>query len=997
MHFVQEAGQQKERGAKKRVGGGGAHAVTSSPSRPTFHVACQKSGMSFLVDPGSDVSFVKVNTDNDRQLIKFATAANKTSISMYYKKTMTIQLNGKNHVFEFVHSPDISQNILGADFMRHFRLDCDVVNRCLKQHTQPADYKIPAIAAIRQTPTTVDQLFSEFPEIAKVDFNNVKHKVVHHIPTSGRPVHAKARRLNPELEKVARAEFAELEKLGVIRRAISPWSSPLQMVKKCDGTYRACGDYRQLNNVTEKDRYPVPHIHSFSDRFSGAKIFSKLDITKGYYHIPMAEEDVAKTAVITPFGSFEFLRMPFGLSGATQSFQRFMDTLLQDLPDCYIYIDDILVASKTEEEHFATLHELFNRLHHHGLAIKREKCEFLQPQLKFLGHIISTKGVEPTPEKTADIAKAEPPETVRGMKRFIGSLNFFNRFLRGAATILAPLYAVTNNQKMSKRIAWDTKLATAFDAAKQSLVHATSLAFLDPAGKLAMAVDASDFAVGAVLFQTVKGTHQPLGFFSRKLQPAQAKYSAFDRELLAAFSAVKRFRRFLEGRSFTLFTDHRPLVTAMCKQTEAQSPRQARHLSFISEFTTDIQYIKGEDNDIADFLSRLNTQPALTVSAVNFSSLAVDQQHDKWIQRLLKVKPKDVKLIESPYIKEKVYCDIRHNKVRPLIPATYRRDIISEIHDVCHYGALRTAKMVGQRYTWPGSRKDCIDYVKKCHGCQKGKITKRTVTPIKNYSEPSGRFAELHVDLVGKLEKHSGYEYVFTIIDRFTRNVMAVPMKTISAENCAKALYNHWICHYGVPAKVVSDRGTQFTSRLWHAIGRYLGFETCQTTSYHPQCNGMVERWHRDMKSALKIQCQKVRNWPEMLPSIVLGLKVAPRDDTRGSPAQLTFGQQLRLPGEFVPANGAPEPSQRFLEQMQKFFASVTPFPVKHNRVIKTHVPRELTTCKQVWLEEVVKAPLTPQYHGPYDVIKKADKYFVVDIDGRHESILLDRLKPVIG
>ena len=151
------------------------------------------------------------------------------------------------------------------------------------------------------------------------------------------------------------------------------------------------------------------------------------------------------------------------------------------------------------------------------------------------------------------------------------------------------------------------------------------------------------------------------------------------------------------------------------------------------------------------------------------------------------------------------------------------------------------------------------------------------------------------------------------------------------------------------------------------------------------------------MKTALKIQCQKVKNWPEMLPSICLGLKVAQCDDTRGSPAQLTFGQQLRLPGEFVPKNGAPEPDKQFLDQMQKFFASVTPFPVKHNRVVKSHVPRELTNCKQVWIEEVVKAPLRPPYRGPYDVIEKADKYFTVDIDGRHETVSLDRLKPVVG
>ena len=983
-------------GGKKRVGGGGTHAVASSPNRPTFHVACQTSGEKFLVDPGSDVSFIKVPKDGAQQTVKFATAANKTSISMYYRKTVKLHLNGRSYVFEFVHSPDISQNILGADFLVQFKLDCDVVNRCVKPHTQPREFVIPAISSIKRTPTTVDQLFADFPDISTVDFKSVKHQVVHHIPTHGRPVHAKARRLNPELEKIARAEFKELEKMGVIRRANSPWSSPLQMVKKCDGSYRACGDYRQLNTRTEKDRYPVPHIHSFSDKFAGAKYFSKLDITKGYYHIPMSEADIAKTAVITPFGNFEFLRMPFGLSGATQTFQRFMDTLLQDLPNCYVYIDDILVASESREAHFATLHELMHRLHHHGLAIKREKCEFLQPQLKFLGHIISSRGVEPTPEKTADIAAAEPPETVRGMKGFIGSINFFNRFLKNAATVLAPLYHVTNNQKMSKRIQWDEKLIMAFDAAKQMLVNATSLAFLHPKAKLAIAVDASDFAVGAVLFQTLYGVHQPLGFFSRKLQPAQAKYSAFDRELLGAYSAVKRFRRFLEGRNFTIFTDHRPMVTAMTKQTEAQSPRQARHLSFISEFTTDIQYIKGSDNDLADFLSRLNTDKHLSVNAVNFADMATAQKSEKWIQRMIKVRPKDVKLTQSPYFDEQVYCDIRHNNVRPLVPVAFRQQCIELTHQITHPGAKKTAKMVGHRYVWPGLRKDAENYAKKCKACQKCKITKRVITPLHSYPEPTGRFHVLHVDLVGKLKKHNGYEYVFTIVDRFTRMMAAIPMRTITAEACAKALYNNWICHYGVPTAVVSDRGRQFTSDLWRQFGKYLGYKICHTTAYHPQCNGLVERWHRDMKATLKIKCQETKNWPDLLPSMVLGFKATPRDDTRGSPAQLTFGQQLRLPGEFVPSHGAATPDRSFLDKMHKFFAAVTPFPMAHKRKVAGHVPKEMSTCRRVWLEEVVKTPLTPPYSGPYDIIERSDKYFTIDLDGRHENVSMDRLKPVV-
>ena len=586
--------------------------LSAGPNNALLHVFDSVSRKYFLVDTGSALSilppcFAKALKPSNQPLV----AANGTPIKSFGTRQIELQLGLQRYTWRFIVAK-VTQCILGGDFLRSHSLLVDLANRRLIRSDNlkivkgsPSPHQSFHISSLAPADKYLSLLRSR-PALTTPTFSASlpKHGVQHRIPTTGFPVHSQARRLSPEKFKISKEEFDTLVKLGIARRSNSPYSSPLHVVPKPCGGWHPCGDYRRLNECTEFDRYPIPRIHDFMSNLAGKVVFSKVDLIKGYHQIPIHPDDVPKTAVITPFGLFEFLRMPMGLKNAAQAFQRLMDSVCAGLDFVFAYLDDILIASESETQHLEHLGLLFDRLEENGLVVKVEKCLLGVPEIDFLGHRVSRDGILPLPAKVKVISNFPAPTTITALEQFVGMVNFYHVFVPKAAEVMKPLYKALSTKPRPKELDWTPELDLAFRKAKQLLADATLLHHPVPGARTVLTTVASDIAIGGVLEQKIDGNLKPLAFFSRQLNKAEKNYSTIDRELLGIHSAILHFRYFLEGRDFTVYTDHKPLVAAMKKKSELKSGRQSRHLATISEFTTDIQHVTGKENVVADALSR---------------------------------------------------------------------------------------------------------------------------------------------------------------------------------------------------------------------------------------------------------------------------------------------------------------------------------------------------------------------------------------------------------
>ena len=715
-----------------------------------------------------------------------------------------------------------------------------------------------------------------------------------------------------ELElKTLRTYIDEHLAKGFIRPSSSPCGSPILFVKKKDGSLRLCVDYRALNKVTKKDRYPLPLINDLLDRLRKSHIFTKLDLRSGYNQIRIREGDEWKTAFRTRYGMFEYLVMPFGLSNAPATFQRFMNDSFHDMIDVFLilYLDDLNIHDETVKEHVPHVRQVLQRMRDLKLFARIEKCEFHKDNIEYLGYMVSKQGLAMDESKIQAVLKWPVPKSVRDVQSFLGFANFYRRFIYRFAQIAKPLTLLT---RKNKPFAWNDKAQVAFDTLKVAFTTAPVLAHFQPDLPIVVETDASDYAVAAILSQShTNGELHPVAFYSRSMQAAELNYEIHDKELLAILVAFKHWRAYLEGAQHLVdvITDHRSLE--YFQTTKQLTRRQARWSEYLSQFDFIVKYRPGRLGAKPDvFTRRADVYPSkgdgtyalanphnlttifkkgqlmasLRATMIMESSLrgtflmdmeairkdildglAQDAFAQKQIKTIKGGERTEYTLTDSGFLlfKGKIYTpDYKDLRLR----------ILKEKHDhitAGHFGISKTLKMVYREYFWPNMKKFVQEYCSTCMDCPRAKTSRhKPYGLLKQLPIPERPWSSISMDFIEQLPSSDGYTAILVVVDRLSKMALFIPTTDdIDAPGLAKLFLLHVFSKHGVPLDIVSDRGSEFTSRFWRALSKLLQFKLNFSTAYHPQTDGQTERTNQIVEQYLRIYCSYQQDdWSSFLP-----------------------------------------------------------------------------------------------------------------------------------
>ena len=737
---------------------------------------------------------------------------------------------------------------------------------------------------------TISELRDDMPEVIPTD------------PTKSIP-NRPMFRYSPTEDKEIQAQVKALLEQGLIRPSTSPYGAPVLLVSKPDGTWRMCIDYRALNQITTKNSYPLPRIDDLLDRIQGAKYFSTLDLMSGYHQLRLRDSDVIKTAFKTTVGLYEYRVLSFGLTNAPSVFQAVMNKIFSTAgilgKFVLVYMDDILIISKTEEEHLQHLENVFEILRKEGLSCKFKKCNFFKQQLKFLGHVISADGISPDQEKIEAVKQWPLPKNQTELRGFLGLTNYFRKFIHHYSQLATPLTNLTRKE-LGPSVLFDQNCLDSFQKLKEALMQAPLLATPNFDLPFRMVTDASQVGLGGVLLQDDK----PIAYESKKLTTTEMNYSTTDRELYAVVHCLKKWKVYMFHNSENLvITDHKPNSTLPTK-TDLSS-RQVRWIEFLQQFPGKWIYEKGNTN-VADPLSRFNTF-YLAVLQLD-STPTTDQQFNPLQLGQL------IPLLKQGYKQDPYYSDVTDlqednglyfYKDRISVPdyANLRTFIITECHDSVfagHMGKHKTIELVARWFYWPNLTADVTVYVLQCHTCQLSKSGKTSNQGLlQPLPVPDRPWWSVSVDFVTGLPMtNRGFDAILTITDRLTRLVHLIPTTTkCDAVEFAYLFTNHIISKHGCPGDIVSDRGSIFTGRFWTAVASALHMHLSHSTSFHPQSDGATEIVNKQLEQVLRSHCMHtISKWDDFLSMVEFAINNSYHASTKYTPFYLNYGMHPITP-----------------------------------------------------------------------------------------------------
>lgn len=822
--------------------------------------------------------------------------------------------------------------ILGVDFLTSVAAVLDFANSRLLSKFGSVTLDSQAVTAtlindpahVRDCEPSFHTLIEEFSDIMRSDGDFVgETALIEHdiVLEDDHPIHVRPRPIPFHLREIVAEQLEKMLKLNIIRVSSSPWSSPILLVPKADGKYRFCVDFRRLNERTRKDRTPMPRIDDVFAEIGDARVFTTLDLLSGFWQVPLTSRAQEYTAFSVGNRHFEFVKTPFGLTGAPATFARLMQKVLGEMTNTVVFGDDVLIFSSSEEQHVDHVRAVLQRLRQAGLVLNTKKCHFGQREVQFLGHRIAAGSIAPQMEKVECIREFPCPKSKKQLQSFIGLSGFYRRYIPNFSSIMVPLYELLKGDAPWK---WGQEENEAFETIKRKLCDQPVVLNLpDITRSFEVTTDASNVGLGAVLSQDGRVVE----YASRKLSKAERNYSTTERELLAVVWALEKWRQYLFAQSSVVFTDHRPIT--FLKTLKEPKGRIARWIVRLQEYDFTLKYKPGSENYVADFLSRLpecleaegladhETLPpaAEVVASLLFTEdprgLYEEQRQDPDIKAVIEAIEGGAALDAHTGVQKRyrqiqqqlslskdglLLRSLTHRSIPvkvPVIPPCRRRAILEECHSSAHMGVARTYDLARCNAYWPGLQTDVQKFVTSCARCQLGKpgtnLNKAPLQPIFT-ARPMEVWA---LDILGPLPiTSSGARYILVATDLFSKWVEAVPLINQTAASVAQAFVQNVVLRHGSPESLLTDQGTNFESLLMKEVCRLLGIKKLRTSPFHPRTDGQTERANRTIKGWL---ASAGGEWEKQLPFMVYFLNSTVNASTKVSPFQLLFGRHPSL------------------------------------------------------------------------------------------------------